>query len=116
MIRNEKAIALQQELREIKAERDAMAKEENRLRARVQELERYEAECKELKRRLLEYEEQGLRHAEAAIQSRDQMIHDLSTKLEVALDHLEMEKAQRHRRQIIFPANVGSSNGHHQKS
>jgi sugar-specific transcriptional regulator TrmB len=54
---------------------------------------------------LYQREAEGIVKAEEAIQSRDQTIRDISAKLESALDELEMERAQRQRRQVIFPAN-----------
>jgi len=104
--RNEKAIALKQDLDTVMTERDALSQEILLLRAQVQEQERERAEYGEMKRRLIEYESKGLDSATETIQSRDFVISELSSKLERTLDLLEIERAQRQRRQIIFPASA----------
>jgi hypothetical protein len=82
-----------------------MSEELTRLRAQVQFQEKQSAEYAATKKKLREYEDRGLDRAEDAIQSRDRIISDLSSKLEQSLDLLEMEREQqRQRRQIIFPA------------
>jgi hypothetical protein len=87
-----------------------MSEELTRLRAQVQFQENQTIEYAETKRKLREYEERGLDRADAAIQSRDLIISDLSSKLEQSLDLLEMEREQqRQRRQIIFPASHARS-------
>jgi septation ring formation regulator EzrA len=102
--RNEEAIALREDLKFVKTERDAMAEEISRLRAQMQFQEKERAEYAETKKKLIEYESRGLDRANDAIQSRDRIISDLSSKLEQSLDLLEVERAhQRHRRQVIFP-------------
>jgi septation ring formation regulator EzrA len=102
--RNDEAIALREDLKFVKMERDAMAEEISRLRAEVQCQEKERAEYAETKKKLIEYEIRGLDRTDDAIQSRDRIISDLSSKLEESLDLLEVERAQqRHRRHIIFP-------------
>lgn len=103
--RNEEAIGLRKDLESVRTERDSMSEELTRLRAQVQFQEKQIAEYAETKKKLREYEDRGLDRAEDAIQSRDQIISDLSSKLEQSLDLLVMEREQqRQRRQIIFPA------------
>jgi chromosome segregation ATPase len=103
--RNEEAISLREDLESVRMERDSMSEELTRLRAQVQFQENQRVEFAETKKKLLEYEDRGLDRAEDAIQSRDRIISDLSSKLEQSLDLLEMEREQqRQRRQIIFPA------------
>jgi hypothetical protein len=82
-----------------------MAEELSRLRAQVQFQGNQSADHAETKKKLRELENRGLDRADDAIQSRDRMITDLSSKLEQSLDLLELEREQqRQRRQIIFPA------------
>ena len=88
----------------IRRERDEMSVEVLRLRAQLDEYERMEVEYADVKRRLAECEEVGLRHAREVIRARDETIDDLSGKLQQALDQLAIERAQRQRRQIIFPS------------
>lgn len=102
--RNEESIALRQSLDSCKTERDTLSQELLLLRAQAREREKERAEYLQVKQRLAEYEKQGLHHANEAIQSRDLVIANLSSKLEQTLDLLEIERAQRQRRQIIFPA------------
>jgi hypothetical protein len=111
VVRNETALTLQQELNELKDERDALAEDATRLRERVAQLERYELECERMRKLLYQREADEMIKAEDALQSRDQTIRDLSGKLESALEELEMERAQRQRRQIIFPVNDITFNG-----
>ena len=110
MVRNETALTLDQELIQVKEERDAVLKERNDLRARVEQLERYETECQRMKELLHRHEVEGLQKAEETIRARDRTIRDMSNKLDKTLDELEMERAQRQRRQIIFPLNGAHSN------
>jgi hypothetical protein len=92
--RNEEAIALREDLKSVKTERDAIAEELSRLRAQAQFQESERAEYIEMKKKLREYENRGLDRADDAIQSRDRIISDLSSKVEQSLDLLELERAQ----------------------
>jgi phosphoenolpyruvate-protein kinase (PTS system EI component) len=111
VIRNERALTLEQEQNGLKDERDVLAEEASRLRARVAQLERYELECERMGRLLHQREAEEMVKAEDALRSRDQTIRDVSGKLASALDELEVERAQRQRRQIIFPVNDITLNG-----
>lgn len=105
VVRNETALTLEQELIQVKEERDAVLKERNDLRSRVEQLERYEAECKRMTELLRQHEADGIQKSEETIRSRDGTIREMSNRLDKTLDELEMERAQRQRRQIIFPGN-----------
>lgn len=109
-IRNVRAIALEQELETVKSERDQLSADVQTLRAQLQELENKQADYDEMKRKLSEYEQNGLCEANEAIQSRDRTILQLSSKLDSALSQLEIERAQRQRRQVIFPAQLPAQN------
>lgn len=102
--RKNESTTLREELQLVKAERDEMAEELVRLRSQVQSFEQEKEEHRKLKEQLAQYERDGITSANEAIQIRDQAILDIATKLEQALDQLEIERAQRQRRQIIFPA------------
>jgi DNA repair ATPase RecN len=110
VVRNETALTLEQELIIVKAERDAVLKERNDLLSRVEQLERYEAECMRMRGLLHQHEGDGLQKAEETIRARDRTIRDMSNRLDKTLDELEMERAQRQRRQIIFPVNGNGAN------
>ena len=111
-IRNEEAIALHQELELVRSERDQIEKELELAQARIALFERDEEERRKAERILREYERSGLEGAWKAIQVRDSIISDLSSRLERALDTLEIEREQqRQRRQIIFPSPRTSCNG-----
>jgi len=108
-VRNENAISLQQELQEVKAERDEISEEVVRLRAQLLEYSKTEAEHEALRKRLVESEEERLRHVTEVAMSRDEVISELSSKLKAALDQLAIERARHQRRQIIFPQSMTTS-------
>lgn len=103
-VKIQETITLQQQLETTRWERDELAIENLRLQAKVSSHAKQQAEYSELKRRYLDYEQRGIQGAVAEIESRDQVIDDLATKLERVLEQLELEREQqRQRRQIIFP-------------
>lgn len=103
-IRKQEALALEEEVRDLKTERDNLATEAQRLRTEVSLHKQEQQEHGLLRERMTAYENNSLERADKAIRERDQMIGDLSTKLERTLETLEIEREQqRQRRQIIFP-------------
>jgi DNA repair exonuclease SbcCD ATPase subunit len=108
-VRHSQALVLQNKLDAVTAERDQMTEDVVRLQAQVKAYEKQQEELEATKERLRQVEDQGLSSANRAVQERDHVIADLASKLERALDQLDLERAHRQRRQIIFPAEtVGS--------
>ena len=109
-VREEETVVLQEQLESTRWERDELAVENLRLKAMSSFHAKQQVEYSELKRRYLDYEERGIQGAVAAIESRDKVIGELASKLERALDQLELEREQqRQRRQIIFPPPVSTT-------
>jgi len=103
-IRKQEAFDLKEEVRDLKMERDELATQVQRLRTEVSLHKQEQQEHAVLRQRMTAYENNSLEQAESAIRERDQLIGDLSAKLERALETLEIERErQRQRRQIIFP-------------
>jgi hypothetical protein len=103
-LRNEEAISLHHELDHVRAERDETATQVEKLQAQVTLFEREREEQAKAQRALQKYEQKGLDGADRAIQKRDTIITDLASRLERALDTLDLEREQqRQRRKIIFP-------------
>ena len=95
--------ALQEQCDATRWERDELAIENLRLKAQAATYIMQQAEYSEMKRRYLEDRQRGIQGATEAIESRDKVIDDLTSKLTLALDQLEREREQhRQRRQIIF--------------
>lgn len=102
--RKQEYIAAQEELEEIKEQHSAVTMEVEILRAKVALHEKEADENNEIRESLVSRDNDVLDKADSAIQKRDSMISELSGKLEVAMDTLELERyQQRQRRQIIFP-------------
>jgi hypothetical protein len=104
-MRKQEALKLEDDLMDVKAERDSMALELDQLRAAAvqHEVERMEHEA--LKEMLRNYEMKGLGRAKETVDQRDSTILDLASKLERAMGMVEIERMkQRQRRQIIFPS------------
>lgn len=103
-IRRQEALALEEEVRELTLERDKLATDVQRLRTESSIHEQEEQELELLRERMTSYEKHSLERAEGAIRERDEMIGNLSSKLERTLETLQIEREQqRQRRQIIFP-------------
>jgi hypothetical protein len=103
-IRKQEAIKLEAEVCELKKERDSLATEVQRLRSEVSLLELEKQEHRLLRETLIHYENGVLGRADEAILQRDNMIADLSVRLERTIETLQIEREhQRQRRQIIFP-------------
>ncbi|EEC48647.1 predicted protein [Phaeodactylum tricornutum CCAP 1055/1] len=104
-VRNVESASLREELASVKAERNVLAEEVLRLRAQAECYEKQKLEDEVTRAKLLDYEQRGLERSENEIRSRDQVIYELTSRLESTLDQLESERQQqRNRRQIIFPA------------
>ena len=109
---NEEATSFSNTAKETRAQLESMTSERNALAGRVDTLgarvELYEDEGVERSRLREEWshEKAGLLDfVESAIQERDAVIDDLSSRLELAVDTIEHERRQqRLRRQIIFPS------------
>jgi hypothetical protein len=91
---------LKQEVKIVKEERDGTSEDLFRTRARVRVLEKEKAELHKVHEQFVQYDE-GMQHAFEEIESRDEMIGLLSSKLEQALDQLEQEKSQPQRRGLF---------------
>jgi DNA-directed RNA polymerase subunit L len=101
------ATKLEEELDQVKEERDGLALEVERLRAAAYQHEVQRIEHQMLKGALTEYETDCLCQAKEAILKRDNVIIELSSELERALEAIESGRAkQQQRRQIIFPARM----------
>ena len=104
-LRSEEAIALHREVVLLRTGRDELALELEKAKATISKYERDNLERKEMEQRLLRYEESGLDGAESAIKTRDNIISDLSSRLDKTLNLLAFERQQHlQRRQIIFPS------------
>ena len=104
-LRIQEALDLRQELSHTRDERDALVAQVEESRAEATIFEREQQEHRLLKKILIQYETEGLLKANEAVQQRNKVISDLSTRLERTMDTLNVERQQqRLRRQIIFPA------------
>lgn len=103
-LRKQEALKLEDDLMDVKAERDLLALEVSQLRATTAQHEVERIDHRALKDTVKKYEEEGLERARETIDQRDDIIRDLAGKLERALGMVEIERMkQRQRRQIIFP-------------
>mmetsp|Transcript_13304 Transcript_13304/g.16176 ORF Transcript_13304/g.16176 Transcript_13304/m.16176 type:complete len:609 (+) Transcript_13304:56-1882(+) len=98
--RKEQADTALGELDNVRNERDSKSSELEILRVRVQLYEKQEVENAEIRRLLRENENETLEVTDNAIQERDDIISDLTVRLNQAFKMLETE---RQRRQVIFP-------------
>ena len=74
------------------------------LRAKVALHEQESTENEEIRESLIMRDNDLMDQAESSIQKREEVITELSNKLELTMDTLELERyQQRQRRQIIFP-------------
>lgn len=97
-------IVAQTELTEIKDQHSSLTMEVELLRAKVALHEQEASESEEIRESLVTRDNELMNKADDAIKKRDAMITDLSSKLEITMDTLELERyQQRQRRQIIFP-------------
>jgi hypothetical protein len=102
--RNEEALNLHVELDSVRRQRDEMATELEKVRARLADHERNDKERRKSELLLQQYEQKGLDGVDREIKTRDAIVEDLATRLERTLDCLSFEREkQRQRRQIIFP-------------
>eukprot|EP00980_Cylindrotheca_fusiformis_P011518 scaffold2708_cov119-Cylindrotheca_fusiformis.AAC.6 len=102
--RNEEAHNLHIELKSVRMERDKLAVELKEMRAILDDYERNDQERRKSELLLQQYEQKGLDGVDREIKTRDEIINDLSTRLERALECVKFEREkQRQRRQIIFP-------------
>jgi hypothetical protein len=102
--RKQEAVTLEADVRELKIERDSLATQVQQLRAEVSLHEQERQEHRLLREKITQYENGALDHADEAIRERDELIVELSMRLERTMETLEMEREQqRQRRQIIFP-------------
>ena len=103
-LRYKEGIKADEELRQVKTERDGLAMEVDKLRAA---LALYDVERKEhqiIKATIAKYESEGLQRAIETITQRDSIIRDLTSRLRKALETIDLERRkQAQRRQIIFP-------------
>jgi hypothetical protein len=109
--RNEEALNLHIELDSVRRQRDEMATELEKVRARLADHERNDKERRKSELLLQQYEQKGLDGVDREIKTRDAIVEDLATRLERTLDCLSFEREkQRQRRQIIFPNQRASIN------
>ena len=110
-IRRQEALTLEDEVRDLKKERDELATEMQRLRVEVSLHKQEQQEHRILRERMVAYENYSLERADKAIRERDEMIAELTNKLERTIDTLQIEREQqRQRRQIIFPTKCMQQN------
>ena len=83
----------------MQSERDEASEEAMLLSAQVAEQARQISQYQDLQKSLAEFEKRDL-ESQAAIQTRDKMIAELSSKLDKTLDQLEEERSAR---RVIFP-------------
>lgn len=103
-LRNKEEIKTDEELRQVKAERDALAMEVEKLRAALAHHDMERKEHQMIKETVAKYESEGLQRAREAIAQRDSVIRDLTSRLRKALETIDLERRkQAQRRQIIFP-------------
>jgi hypothetical protein len=102
-VRNSEAVSLKQELRCAKEERDSMAEELAILRAQARLYEKQQEDAERMKQRLATLEANALAQQSEAVQSRDKVIADLTSKLERVLSELEATRQQSTQRRVIFP-------------
>lgn len=103
-IRKQEAVSLQADVCELKIERDNLATQVQQLHAEVSLHEQEKQEHRLLREKITHYENCALDRADEAIRERDELIADLSVRLERTMETLEIEREQqRQRRQIIFP-------------
>jgi type III secretory pathway component EscV len=103
-IRKQEAVTLEADVCEFKKERDSLATQVQQLRAEVSLHKQEKQEHRLLRETLTQYENGSLDRADEGIRARDELIADLSVRLERTMETLEMERElQRQRRQIIFP-------------
>mmetsp|Transcript_5092 Transcript_5092/g.7371 ORF Transcript_5092/g.7371 Transcript_5092/m.7371 type:complete len:555 (+) Transcript_5092:72-1736(+) len=104
-LRNQDAIKVEDECMKVKVERDNLALEVESLRTKVSQYEIELVDFDTIKSTMKRYEVESLEQANKAIEKRDEIIQNLSTKLERALTVIGAERQQqRQRRQIIFPS------------
>ena len=104
-VQKQEAMNLRQELSHTTDERDALIAIVEESRAKASIFEREQQEHSLLKKILIQYETEGLVKANEAVQQRNKVISDLSTRLERTMETLQVERQQqRQRRQIIFPS------------
>jgi hypothetical protein len=106
--------SLRKELDSVLIERDEQSQQILRLRAQVGQQQKELAAYADLKRKFLEYEKQEQVQTCKEIESRDEIIENLSSKLESALDQLELERANQttQRRHVFFPAKSSYAKKH----
>jgi hypothetical protein len=103
-LRYQEGTKADEELRQVKTERDALAMEVNELRAALAHLDSERKEHQMIKEAIAKYESEGLQRAREMISQRDCVIRDLTSRLRNALETVDLERRrQTHRRQIIFP-------------
>lgn len=102
--RKEQSDAAKNELNRVRSERNSKSSELDILRARVALYEKQELENTEVRKLLRENENDTLDMINADILQRDNLIQDLTTRLDEALTTLDEERLQyKQRRQVIFP-------------
>jgi len=106
--RKEQSDVAKSELNRVRTERDSKSSELEILRARVALYEKQELENMEIRRQLREDETDTLDMAHAAITQRDDLIQDLTTRLDDALTMLEDEREQykQQRRRVILKRDI----------
>jgi chromosome segregation ATPase len=107
-LRKHEAAHLNREVINTRADRDALRTQVEDLQTEAILFQREKLEHRQLREILHQYETEGLARAPDAVEQRDQVINALSTRLERALDTLDVERQQqRQRRHIIFPSRSG---------
>ena len=102
--RKQDLLSAQAELTDIKDQHAAVTMEVELLRAKVALHEQEVHENENIRESLVTRDNELMDKSNFAIGKRDKLISELSGKLEVAIDTLELERyQQRQRRQIIFP-------------
>lgn len=109
-VRGEDYKALQNELENVRTERDQLIGEVDEVRAAAIVHEKEREDHRRVQDRMTMYENRGLQQLEHGIKKRDETIAQLSARLETSLDTLAKEREQqRQRRQIFFPKSSGNA-------
>ncbi len=93
--RKEQVNSAKGDLELVREERNALTSKLDILNARVELYEKQEAENVEIRRVLRENDNETLSMADCAIKERDEIIDDLTTRLQQALTTLEEERGSR---------------------
>ena len=112
--RKEDSTSLRSDLSRVRAERNALSSDMDTLCARLSLYEKEGIQNDSIHAALSDVESSALDRADDAIERRDSVIDELSSRLRSTVETLEIERhQQRQRRQIIFPKSKSISLNNH---